>query len=699
MSGRRRRGLSPTLFPFLAVLICTLGTLILLLALVAENATDVVAEQDAPKEGGEEAGEMMQLSAETVESMIEAEKFRVEKLVAFRDSQTADLEKRRDQLAHLEDHIRRLREQLKRISDEVESAMAETGAEDAPKTADLVMLHEQIEAERQALEELRSRSSHQTPRVVIVPHEGPNGTDRRPIYLECTADGVTIWPEGSKISNVQLQDTTPSANPLDAALRAIRYHTTHNYGDPMPPYPLLVVRPGGIESYAAARKAMQDWDDQFGYELVPAEVELAFQPADPELKPRIELAIREAVLKQETRQRIAGGSYGGGVLRGQGAAPAGRRRAMPTLSAAELDQSGRSNGYRPHSDRYGGGQYGASAGGYGPSAGDFSGDADGSGTAAARRLDEHLRAAASEFDGDDPSGSVLAKTDANPSGPANDSSSDQMSEADANGSGGPSDGPTRLQGPDNEAIQANPYSSLASDGESRDEVRGGWGSEPGQAQTPASGSPTPRDEAQPSGELDARDRKDKGEPGSDTDGRGQVDGGALATGGTGPAADRGTSGGMSAAGTQSPAAQNDSASQRDQESSSSGSPASDKQRKLVRRQGRDWALPENIAGARGNAVVRTIRVQCYRDRFVLLPSSGAGAVQVFGFSDGQVKRATLELATSVRDRVRGWGAAIPGGRWQPRLEVEVMPHGESRFHQLRTLMNGSGVEVQGSRSL
>ena len=101
-----------------------------------------------------------------------------------------------------------------------------------------------------------------------------------------------------------------------------------------------------------------------------------------------------------------------------------------------------------------------------------------------------------------------------------------------------------------------------------------------------------------------------------------------------------------------------------------------------------------MAGAHGTKVVRTIRVQCYPDRFVLLPPTG-GAVELFGFSDGQVDRATLELATAVRDRVQQWGAALPGGRWQPRLDVEVMPRGEARFHQLRTLMQGSGVDVQG----
>jgi hypothetical protein len=66
---------------------------------------------------------------------------------------------------------------------------------------------------------------------------------------------------------------------------------------------------------------------------------------------------------------------------------------------------------------------------------------------------------------------------------------------------------------------------------------------------------------------------------------------------------------------------------------------------------------------------------------------------VFGIFNGDVERATLELATALRDRIEQWGPALPGGRWQPRLEVRVMPHGDMRFHQLRTMMNESGIEL------
>ena len=83
MSRRRREGLSPSLFPFLAVLVCTLGTLILFLALVAQNATDA-AEQNSRAErlareklqAEEEEPVTQRLAAADVDSMIAEERFR-----------------------------------------------------------------------------------------------------------------------------------------------------------------------------------------------------------------------------------------------------------------------------------------------------------------------------------------------------------------------------------------------------------------------------------------------------------------------------------------------------------------------------------------------------------------------------------------------------------------------------------------------
>lgn len=117
---------------------------------------------------------------------------------------------------------------------------------------------------------------------------------------------------------------------------------------------------------------------------------------------------------------------------------------------------------------------------------------------------------------------------------------------------------------------------------------------------------------------------------------------------------------------------------------------------MLERNGRDWALPANVTGVHGNAVVRSIRVECHADRLILLPPPSGGAVEVFGFSDDSLHAATLQLASAVRDRIEAWGPSLPGGRWQPRLLVEVQADGLEQFQMLQMMMNGSGVDVVGS---
>jgi len=125
--------------------------------------------------------------------------------------------------------------------------------------------------------------------------------------------------------------------------------------------------------------------------------------------------------------------------------------------------------------------------------------------------------------------------------------------------------------------------------------------------------------------------------------------------------------------------------------SMSGQPAPPAGQPPVRRVGKDWALPASLAGMRGTEVIRPIQMVCYTDRFELIDQGRV--VQQFRFDEWGLERATMELATAVRDRVSQWGATLPGGRWQPRLDVLVAPHADRRYHELRTLMQNSGVEV------
>jgi hypothetical protein len=696
MSRRRGQSLAPSLFPFLAVLVCTLGTLILLLALVAQNATDT-AEQRAQASRASEATPQIEdqspkLSSASVEAMLVEEQFRVEQLVAFRDQQTADLESRRDELTHLEEHMERLRSKLKAISDEVNRATGDTESMDVDETA-IAELHRRIEEQRNLVDNLRASSADQSPRVVIVPHKGPNGTDRRPIYLECSQDGITIWPEGSQISLAELSESAHSANPLDAALRTIRLHALKNYGDTVSPYPLLLVRPDGIESYAAARRAMRDWDDQFGYELVPADVNLAYGKVDPELKRRVDVAIRTAIKQQAANHALAARAGVGGRAEFGSAtnSTAGRSR-LPILSAAQLDREGRTGGFRslrepttmagssprlnPPNARTssgtvsGGSPYGNPGGAaYSnpPSTVDEA-------TEAARRWTAEMHAAAREMREER---SLSSSQQNNP----------YLQPQGETGRTPHDDTANASQGGTSNAAQSDTLSDARGDNVAP--IQGGAdGQSSPHPDSLAQSATAPSETNDPS----SSQRQDDGSPNQ----MGERSG-SMASMPTNAVPPSGAMASMPMPTTmlpnQTPASSTD-PSQGAANPSSSPSLSSQADDPMVQREGRDWALPPHMMGTRGGEIVRSIRAECYSDRFVL-PPSNHGSMEVFGLAGGDIESATMRLATSLRSRIDRWGPALPGARWQPRLDVIVHPGGETRFHQLRTLMMGSGIEVVG----
>ncbi|WP_182868421.1 hypothetical protein [Stieleria mannarensis] len=665
MSGRRRQSLSPTLFPFLAVLVCTLGTLILLLALVAQNTSDAaqqIAEttvEDPPSDPG-------QLTVGDVELLVEEEEFRLGELISFRDAQTGDLEDRRDQLAHVEDHMRRIRERLKQIGQAMEQAMSEDPMP-AATAEEVKNLKEQLVKEQLVVKQLREEIETAKPRFVIVPHQGPNGTDRRPLYLECTAKGVTIWPEGVTITRNQLEQSSSTANPLDDALRAARYHAMQQYGDTIPPYPMLLVRPGGVDSYYAARAAMTDWDDQFGYELVPDDVNLAYPNPDPVMRQRMEYAINQA-LDRMTKQSIVrsirgsgsrypgsrsvdgpvgnGGNFqrgagaGGSVAGAEGQMPpssAGPSRPpakVPRLSVSQMDRQGRQSGYRDHrmfpTRTYGGG-----------------GSSDQTPLtpeAAKQRLDRQLQESAS----------LLAESEA---------TDRQLNQAATTAVG---------------------------------QITGGTDADSSHPKTAGMQFPSSGDEQSSSAVL--------AQGNSDSGGRQRVIGKANAKtqddpGGFGPLA--GAPSGMNRMNQpkvsqrrKAPAPTEGQSEIANQNPTSTPSDSPQNPRRLVQRRGADWALPSSVTLGRGNEIVRSVRMQIYPDRFVLLSDAVSRTDETFTLGPDDFNQATLELATSVRDRIERWGAAAPGARWSPQLKVDVMPGAEPQYQQWSRLMIGSGLPIQ-----
>ncbi|MCC9599673.1 hypothetical protein LOC67_03795 [Stieleria sp. JC731] len=686
MSGRRRQSLSPSLFPFLAVLVCTLGTLILLLALVAQNSA-TTARQIAETAASEAKPSGDALTVGQVNDLVEEEAFRLEKLVSFRDAQTNDLERRRDELAHVEDHMRRIHLRLKEIADAMKKARDETI--EGVDADELERLQKELADKESTVKRLREEVQTEKPRFVIVPHQGPNGTGRRPIYLECHERGITIWPEGIELSQWQLEQSSTQANPLDDALRAARYHALNHYGDEKPPYPMLLVRPDGVEAYYAARAAMTEWEDQFGYELVPDAVELAYPKSDPALKQKMLYAIKAATDRQQqysfaragqgshssSNQRYPGngilpenisqansrstGDGGNRSLAGSGyespqqaAQPTPPKR-VPKLSVAEMDRRGRSSGFRDHRSLP------MRSYGYGSSSGNQSITADD----AKRRLERMMDDGANSYAADSQTGK-------------NDASGEPE-----RGMSMPDPGAATQQGADDFDLAIDESNSQT---------------QPSQQQLDlfAPGAmllPDATDQTQQSGQAgysDTAARQMKNKEATTTEGGATFSIGQM--GSMGPNNNTQSNPTQAAeVSAKSPDANNPMP-----QSATAQNDSPTPQRRLVQRSGVDWALPSSVSLGRGNEIIRHVKLMVYPDRYVLPAARGAARTETFMMSTNGFNQASLEMATAVRDRIDQWGATAPGSRWSPRLQVVVMPGAESQFNQLNRLMIGSGLPIE-----
>ncbi|MEC9097338.1 MAG: hypothetical protein VX776_11930, partial [Planctomycetota bacterium] len=160
---------------------------------------------------------------------------------------------------------------------------------------EIARLQQEIFAARAELEQAQVEAQKWDKSYAIIPYQGEHGTHRRPVYLECVAEGIMIQPEGILISHAELDGPPGVGNPLNACLRTIReFYARHTRNDDESPYPLIIVRAEGVMAFGKARRAMADWKDEYGFELVSDELPLAFPNPQPvlsrELKKTIALA-------------------------------------------------------------------------------------------------------------------------------------------------------------------------------------------------------------------------------------------------------------------------------------------------------------------------------------------------------------------------------------------------------------------------
>ncbi|MBN2476499.1 MAG: hypothetical protein JXB62_17930 [Pirellulales bacterium] len=296
--NRQQAAAGVSLFPFLAVLICTMGALILLLVVIARRARIQAAQTAAAEQSQQE--EQLRLAREDTQ-------WAVEQLSASREQTARQVDEARLELGHIEDHARRLRDRVAQLQaaylelDTLDDKRVQPGSQ---LKTQLEQVRAEIAETERRLAELRQAAAQRRRSYAIVPYRGSHETYRRPIYIECREDAVVLQPEGTALTTDDFSGPMGPGNPLAAALRAVREHLLaqgefdpENSGEP---YPLLLIRPDGIGAYYAARTAMDSWGSEFGYELIGEDWRLDFGPPDPELAQ----VVRQAIDTARVRQRL-----------------------------------------------------------------------------------------------------------------------------------------------------------------------------------------------------------------------------------------------------------------------------------------------------------------------------------------------------------------------------------------------------------
>ena len=129
----------------------------------------------------------------------------------------------------------------------------------------------------------------------------------------------------------------------------------------------------------------------------------------------------------------------------------------------------------------------------------------------------------------------------------------------------------------------------------------------------------------------------------------------------------------------------------DKDDKDDDSPSSKRAKSLASKRGADWGLRDAGRGATG--ITRSIRVECYADRLVVVSERGPAANKVIPFG-WRTASAVDPLISTVWEQMESWGIAGRGMYWRPVLQVYVAPDADRRFADLSTLLNGSGVTLE-----
>jgi len=696
--SRRTPAAAPTisLFPFLAVLLCTMGALLVLLVLFSRSASQAGVRE------AEAAIEELELARENA-------RWRRDQLDGVRQKTNDDLSRARMVLAGIEENTRELEDELARLVGVVEALESEAKVADA---SDLAALEVKLTNARESLDKAREDQASRPAAYAVVPYVGKHGTHRRPLYIECCVDGVFLQPEGIRLTPGDFDGPPGPGNPLASALRAAREQmarTVPNPGDPASqPYPLLLVRPSGVMAYYAAREAISSWGNEFGYQLIEDDWTIAYPPPDVAIAEAENRAIEESrrrlqwlaethpqrPAKPQRQYRAA--PTRGGVVENGGPSVLGDQSQFEWKDqpAGGTPTPGGSRGGRS----FNGGGPGVAAAANGVAAGPGGTGGTGTGTGGGSGQGSGVGAgqgqAGAGGDGVAPGRPFLSAA-GTPDDPAGDAIL-----ASGRGMGG---GPGGGAGSPGGTVQGDGGGMAGNGPEGTPGAAGGAFGKPGLVGQPGQTGP-------------AGGAGGSGEPGTDAAGGGAgrygAAGSSFAGGDTGSAAG-GTAGGAAngaASGSTSGGAGSGNLGLGGSASGASGGAGGDVSMpgmlsvggggaggagggsgSLANSRGANWA--SLATSDRPVPLTRPIRVECGLNEFRILDDAGR-RIQTRVPIDGDTASAIDPFVGALHTKVKNWGLAGDRMYWRPELVLSATSDGQSRRDDLERLLADSGIDVR-----
>ncbi|HZU38881.1 MAG TPA: hypothetical protein VFA18_23340, partial [Gemmataceae bacterium] len=286
---RKRHQLQVSTFPFLAVLLCAMGSLILLLLVIDRRAKEAAREKalrayrqstaEEERLAAARKAELERQSQELHARLLHANESVLAQVHATEDDLRAALRRLDDARRKYQEAQTRMRtatDQLKQdqsqLGQEQGAVLRATQAAEANRK-ELARLAAELRELEQTVIDLKLARQRQGQTYSLMPYRGRQGDNRQPLYIECSALGYIFHPDRLviRLSQVRLADIRTEVEHRLARLREMAQ------GEVKKPYVLLLVRPDGIESYYVLMSALDGLGLDFGYEFVERDWVLDFQ--------------------------------------------------------------------------------------------------------------------------------------------------------------------------------------------------------------------------------------------------------------------------------------------------------------------------------------------------------------------------------------------------------------------------------------